>query len=40
MIKILVAKYEKGDIEAIVRDNCTHLSSKETAMLLKVLTEF
>ena len=40
MIKILDAKYEKADIQAIVRDNCTHLSSKEKAMLLKVLTDF
>ena len=40
VIKILDAKYEKADIQAIVRDNCTHLSSKEKAMLLKVLTDF
>jgi hypothetical protein len=40
VIKILDAKYEKADIQAIVRDNYNHFSSKEKAMMLKVLTDF
>eukprot|EP00804_Cyclotella_cryptica_P009909 CCRYP_014161-RA/>CCRYP_014161-RA protein AED:0.44 eAED:0.76 QI:0/0/0/1/0/0/3/0/203 len=31
LIKILDAKYEKADLRAIVRDNCTHLSGPEQA---------
>eukprot|EP00804_Cyclotella_cryptica_P013866 CCRYP_002396-RA/>CCRYP_002396-RA protein AED:0.37 eAED:0.47 QI:0/0/0/1/0/0/3/0/440 len=40
LIKILDAKYEKADLRAIVRDNCTHLSGPEQARLLELLQEF
>eukprot|EP00804_Cyclotella_cryptica_P016192 CCRYP_005685-RA/>CCRYP_005685-RA protein AED:0.45 eAED:0.81 QI:0/0/0/1/0.5/0.33/3/0/553 len=40
LIKILDAKYEKADLRAIVRDNCTHLSGQEQARLLELLQEF
>eukprot|EP00804_Cyclotella_cryptica_P015514 CCRYP_003553-RB/>CCRYP_003553-RB protein AED:0.36 eAED:0.48 QI:0/0/0/1/0/0/4/0/492 len=40
LIKILDAKYEKVDLRAIVRDNCTHLSGPEQTRLLELLQEF
>eukprot|EP00804_Cyclotella_cryptica_P016680 CCRYP_001999-RA/>CCRYP_001999-RA protein AED:0.06 eAED:0.06 QI:1397/-1/1/1/-1/1/1/255/979 len=40
LMKILDAKYEKADLRAIVRDNCTHLSGPEQARLLELLQEF
>eukprot|EP00804_Cyclotella_cryptica_P030421 CCRYP_008508-RA/>CCRYP_008508-RA protein AED:0.37 eAED:0.42 QI:0/0/0/1/0/0/3/0/445 len=40
LIKILDAKYEKADLRAIVRDNCTHLSGPEQTRLLELLQEF
>eukprot|EP00804_Cyclotella_cryptica_P029143 CCRYP_005289-RA/>CCRYP_005289-RA protein AED:0.65 eAED:1.00 QI:0/0/0/1/0/0/2/0/99 len=40
LIKILDAKYEKADLRAIVRDNCTRLSGPEQARLLELLQEF
>eukprot|EP00804_Cyclotella_cryptica_P012250 CCRYP_013851-RA/>CCRYP_013851-RA protein AED:0.37 eAED:0.40 QI:0/0/0/1/1/1/2/0/472 len=40
IIKILDAKYEKADLRAIVRDNCTHLSGPEQERLLELLQEF
>ena len=40
MVKILDAKYEKADIQATVKDNCTHLSPKHQRLLLEVLKKF
>ena len=40
MVKILDAKYEKADLQAIVRDKCAHLKPKEQALLLELLTDF
>ena len=40
VIGILDAKYEKADLQAIVDEHCSHLSSKEQTMLLEVLKTF
>ena len=40
VIRILDAKYQKADLQTIVKDNCTHLSSHEQTMLLEVLKKF
>ena len=40
IIKILDAKYEKADLQAIVKNNCSHLNSNEQKLLLELLTEF
>ena len=40
VVKILDAKYEKADINAVVADNCKHLSVPDQEKLLKLLTEF
>eukprot|EP00804_Cyclotella_cryptica_P029391 CCRYP_013329-RA/>CCRYP_013329-RA protein AED:0.14 eAED:0.20 QI:0/0/0/1/0.5/0.33/3/0/844 len=40
LIHILDAKYEKADLRAIVKDNCTHLSVPEQTKLLELLQEF
>ncbi len=40
MVKILDTKYEKADLQAIVRDKCAHLKSKEQTSLLELLTDF
>eukprot|EP00804_Cyclotella_cryptica_P030445 CCRYP_008518-RA/>CCRYP_008518-RA protein AED:0.77 eAED:1.00 QI:0/-1/0/1/-1/1/1/0/91 len=40
LIHILDTKYEKADLRAIVKDNCTHLSNPEQAKLLELLQEF
>ena len=40
IVKILDAKYEKADLQAIVKDNCAHLQSSEQTLLLELLTEF
>ena len=37
---ILDANYKKADLQAIVKDNCTHLSSEDQTLLLELLTEF
>ncbi len=37
VIQILDANYRKADIQAIVNDNCSHLTADQKAMLLKVL---
>ena len=37
VVKILDAKYEKADIPAIVRENCSHLSAAEREKLLPML---
>ena len=40
VIQILDANYKKAVIHAIVKDNCSHLTVSQQAMLLKVLTRF
>ena len=40
MVKILYAKYEKADLQAIVRDQCAHLKPNEQAFLLEFLMDF
>ena len=40
VVKILDAKYEKADLNAVVADNCKHLSVPDQEKLLKLLTEF
>eukprot|EP00804_Cyclotella_cryptica_P018327 CCRYP_017977-RA/>CCRYP_017977-RA protein AED:0.45 eAED:0.45 QI:0/-1/0/1/-1/1/1/0/150 len=40
LIHILDAKYEKVNLKAIVKDNCTHLSVPEQTKLLELLQEF
>jgi hypothetical protein len=40
MVKILDAKYEKADLPAIIRENCSHLTASDREKLLSVLLEF
>jgi hypothetical protein len=40
MVKILDAKYEKADLPAIIRENCSHLTAAEREKLLSVLLKF
>ena len=40
MVRILDAKYEKADLQAVVRDNCSHLNQIQQGKLLELLTEF
>ena len=40
VVKILDAKYEKADLNAVVTNNCKHLSIPDQEKLLKLLTEF
>jgi hypothetical protein len=40
VVEILDAKYEKADIPAIVRDNCSHLSATDREKLLSMLLKF
>jgi hypothetical protein len=40
MVKILDTKYEKADIPAIIRENCSHLKASDREKLLLVLLEF
>jgi hypothetical protein len=40
MVKILDAKYEKADLPAIVRENCSHLQASDREKLLSVLLKF
>jgi hypothetical protein len=40
MVKILDAKYEKVDLPAIIRENCSHLTASEREKLLSVLLKF
>ncbi len=40
VVKILDAKYEKADLNAVVAENCKHLSVLDQKKLLKLLTEF
>ena len=40
MVEILDAKYEKADIPAIVRENCSRLGATDREKLLSVLLKF
>ena len=40
VVEILDAKYEKADIPAIVRENCSHLGATNREKLLSVLLKF
>jgi hypothetical protein len=40
VVKILDAKYEKADLPAIIRQNCSHLIASDREKLLPVLLEF
>ena len=40
VVKILDAEYEKADLNAVVADNCKHLSAPDQEKLLKLLTKF
>ncbi len=40
VVKILDAKYEKADLLAIVRENCSHLQASDRKKLLSVLLKF
>jgi hypothetical protein len=40
MVKILDAKYEKADLPAIIRENCSHLTASAREKLLSVLLKF
>ncbi len=37
---ILDAKYQKADLQSIVRDNCKHLSADQQRKLLQLLTKY
>jgi hypothetical protein len=40
MVEILDAKYEKADLPAISRENCSHLTASDREKLLSVLLKF
>jgi hypothetical protein len=40
VVRILDANYKKADLQAIVKDNCKHLSSNNQEKILRLLTEF
>ena len=40
VVKILDAKHEKADLNAVVADNCKHLSVPDQEKLLKLLIKF
>jgi hypothetical protein len=40
MVEILDAKYEKADLSAIIRENCSHLTASDREKLLSVLLKF
>jgi hypothetical protein len=40
MVKILDAKYEKADLPAIIRENCSHLTASNRDKLLSVRLKF
>jgi hypothetical protein len=40
MVKTLNAKYEKADLPAIIRENCSHLTASNREKLLSVLLKF
>ncbi len=40
VVKILDAKYENADLNAVIAGNCTHLSVPDHEKLPKLLTKF
>jgi hypothetical protein len=40
VLRILDAKYKKADLQAIVRDNCRHLSADQQKKLLQLLKKY
>jgi hypothetical protein len=40
VVEILDAKYEKADLPAIIRENCSHLEASDREKLLSVLLRF
>jgi hypothetical protein len=38
--RVLDAKYQKSDLQSIVRDNCKHLSSNQQKKLLQLLKKY
>ncbi len=40
VVEILDAKYEKADLPAIIRENCSHLTASDREKLLSVLLKF
>ncbi len=40
VMRILDAKYKKADLQAIVRDNCKHLSANQQKKLLQLLKKY
>jgi hypothetical protein len=40
MVKILDSKYEKADLPAIIRENCSHVTASARKKLLSVLLKF
>jgi hypothetical protein len=38
--QILDAKYQKADLQSIVRDNCKHLSANQQRKFLQLLTKY
>jgi len=40
VVEILDAKYEKADLPAIIRENCSHLTANEREKLLSVLLKY
>ncbi len=39
-MKIFDAKYEKADLPAIIRENCSHITTSDREKLLSVLLKF
>jgi hypothetical protein len=40
VVEILDAKYEKADLPAIIRENCSYLKASDREKLLSVLLRF
>jgi hypothetical protein len=40
VVEILDVKYEKADLPAIIRENCSHLKASDREKLLSVLLKF
>ena len=40
MVQILDANYKKADLQAVVTDNCSHLSSEDKDKSLELLKDF
>jgi hypothetical protein len=39
-MQILDAKYQKADLQSIIRDNCKHLSANQQKKLLQLLKKY